>query len=213
MRGVFQATIVDENGSIIPSCNIEVLDEVSGASPQLYDAITAGSTLGNPFAADVNGFARLYVESGTYRVRAYLGAFERIWRHVIIGETTAGTIVGTLTGFASALAATLSYKRSGHLVTLSIAADTTGTSTTTAMTFVGIPEELQPSNDQFVSCVLYNNSGNVAGYAFIDADSDTIVFSLASPTVVTNKVYPSDVFTGSGAKGLRTGIFSLTYSL
>jgi hypothetical protein len=85
MRGVFQANIVDDSGDIVPDCNIEVRFEESGELVQIYDAFEAGDMLGNPFTAGEDGFQRFYVDSGIYRVRAYTGSFERIWRHVIIG--------------------------------------------------------------------------------------------------------------------------------
>lgn len=85
MRGVFQATIVDSAGSVVPNCNIEARSESSGALVQVYDAIEEGNALGNPFTADEDGFKRFYLESGLYRIRAYFGGFERTWRHVLIG--------------------------------------------------------------------------------------------------------------------------------
>jgi hypothetical protein len=85
MRGVFQATIVDDEGSVVPVCNIEVRSEETGDLVQIYDAFEAGNLLGNPLQTDAEGFVRLYAEGDIYRVRAYLGGFERIWRHVIFG--------------------------------------------------------------------------------------------------------------------------------
>lgn len=85
MRGVFQATIQDSLGNVVPECNVEVRSEETGELVQLFDDIDDGNMLGNPIQADADGFTRFYVESGLYRIRVYLGGFERVWRHVVIG--------------------------------------------------------------------------------------------------------------------------------
>lgn len=113
MRGVFQATIVNDEGSVVPDCNIEVRSEETGDLVQIYDAFEAGNLLGNPLQTDGDGFIRLYAESEIYRVRAYLGGFERVWRHVVLGigpvaaeaDDAVATAIADLTASVNALIA------------------------------------------------------------------------------------------------------------
>src|SRR5690606_9907930 len=157
MRGVFQATIVDETGDIIPECNIEVRDEETGELAQAYDAFEDGEMLGAPFTADVNGFTRFYVESGLYRVRAYLGEFERERRHVLMGagplaaegqepietEIEASSYTGALTGLTSSVNTTVQVRKAGDMVCISWSS-ATGTSNSNALSVTGMPVAFRP---------------------------------------------------------------------
>lgn len=87
-RGVFQATITDSLGSVLPGCQIEVRDEDSGSLVQLYDAFDGGNILGNPMQADSQGFVRFYTDPALYRIVATSGSFSRTWRHVQVGVGT-----------------------------------------------------------------------------------------------------------------------------
>lgn len=82
----WQATIVNEAGNIIPLAFVEVRQEIAGAPlALLYSDRPGTSAIGNPFQADAEGFAAFHVAGGAYKIRAYSGAFERIWRYVGIG--------------------------------------------------------------------------------------------------------------------------------
>jgi hypothetical protein len=147
MRGVFQATIVDDAGNVVPECIIEVRDETSGDLVQLYDAFDAGSLLGNPVDADSDGFIRFYAESALYRIDATSGAFSRTWRHVVLG-TGSYSAYGTYTPAATAVANCSGlvpvqhrYQRAGTIVTVSgsvALSATSGSSVSTSFT-VALP--------------------------------------------------------------------------
>lgn len=93
----WQRSIVDEQGNVVPNCNIEVRREIAGAPlATLYSTRDgSGSPLGNPLTADAEGFVAFHVAGGPYKIRAYLGAFAIEWRWVGIG-TNAETDFGTL---------------------------------------------------------------------------------------------------------------------
>lgn len=65
----WQATIVNESGDVIPSASIEVVDESTGLTATIY-ANAGGGSLGNPFSAGTNGFARFYADAGSYTITA-----------------------------------------------------------------------------------------------------------------------------------------------
>jgi hypothetical protein len=78
---VWQASITDEAGNIIPGASVSVHTESTGAVSALY-ADRAGSTpLANPFLADDVGFARFYVRAGAYRIEVTSGDYSATWRY------------------------------------------------------------------------------------------------------------------------------------
>ncbi len=82
----WQATIVDAAGNIVPLASVEVRREVAGAAlASLFSDRDGLSAIGNPFSADAEGFVAFHVAGGSYKVRAYVSGFERIWRYVGIG--------------------------------------------------------------------------------------------------------------------------------
>jgi hypothetical protein len=93
---VWQRTIVDENGSIVPGATITVRNQSAGLPLASLKSDRDGLVnLGNPFTADSDGFAQFFVAGGAYRITATLGAFSRQWDYVAIGtaaETDAGTL-------------------------------------------------------------------------------------------------------------------------
>ncbi len=80
----WQASITDAAGNVVPGAMVEVRRE-GGSLVQLYSDRAGTIAKGNPFAADSDGFAFFHAPGGAYRVRAYAGAFERIWRYVAVG--------------------------------------------------------------------------------------------------------------------------------
>lgn len=91
----WQRTIVDDEGNIVEDANIEVRLEVPGAPlASLYSDRNGTLNIGNPFLVASEAFAAFHVIGGAYKIRAYNGTFERIWRYVAIGtsaEQDAGT--------------------------------------------------------------------------------------------------------------------------
>lgn len=80
----WQATITDAAGNVVPGAMVEIRVE-GGGLVQVYSDRAGTAALGNPFAADSSGFAFFHAPGGSYRVRAYSGEFERVWRYVAVG--------------------------------------------------------------------------------------------------------------------------------
>lgn len=81
--GVWQATITNAAGDVVPSAQLEVTIEATAALAALWSDIGATIPVANPVTADVNGFVRVYLaDATTYKFRAFATGFERIWRDV-----------------------------------------------------------------------------------------------------------------------------------
>src|SRR5690554_1281733 len=77
---VWQRTIVDEEGNVIPGAEVEVRREEDGSLATLY-ADRAGETpLANPLAADMSGFVRFFAQGDTYTITAVGAGSTRTWR-------------------------------------------------------------------------------------------------------------------------------------
>ena len=82
----WQATIVDDQGNVLPSASVTVRREVAGSPlATIYSDRDGTTSPGNPFTADTDGFAAFHVPGGAYRIDATSGAFSRTWRYVGIG--------------------------------------------------------------------------------------------------------------------------------
>lgn len=99
----YQFTVTDAAGNVVPNANVEVRREISGQPlAPLYSDRDGLVALGNPFAADADGFAYFHVTGGSYQIRVYTGAsgaptFEApLWRYVGIGLNAEGDGVGIL---------------------------------------------------------------------------------------------------------------------
>lgn len=69
-REVWQATITDTSGNIVPDAQITVYEQDGITLATIYGSLTGG-TKANPFIAGTDGVARFYAESGRYVVRAF----------------------------------------------------------------------------------------------------------------------------------------------
>lgn len=77
---VWQRTIVDEEGNIVPGAEVEVRREEDGSLATLY-ADRAGETpLANPLAADMSGFVRFFAQGDAYTITAVGAGSTRTWR-------------------------------------------------------------------------------------------------------------------------------------
>lgn len=111
MLARWQATITDESGNIVPGASVEVRREIPGAPlASLYSDRDGTILIGNPVAADDEGFISFHVIGGSYKIRAYLGAFERIWRYVGIG-TNSEQDFGTVFSSKGAWSAVVTYAK------------------------------------------------------------------------------------------------------
>ena len=90
---VFQATIVNDSGDIIPSAVITVLDEITGLGLTVYSNRAGTVPLGTNgvFTAGTDGFAQFFAPAGNYRVKAEQAAsgFEKTWDFVPLVGTAA----------------------------------------------------------------------------------------------------------------------------
>lgn len=81
---VWQRTIVDEEGDVLPLASVSVTDVISGALATLYsnEGVTG---IGNPITADSHGFVQFYVKAGLYNIVATLGLNSRTWSKEAVG--------------------------------------------------------------------------------------------------------------------------------
>ena len=97
-NSIWQATVQNATGDIIPGAEMTVVDENTGLPATIFSSI-GGAALTNPFFADSEGFAQFYAASGTYRVTASdTGTGQSItWRYIRFGDA-ASRDVGTASG-------------------------------------------------------------------------------------------------------------------
>ncbi len=82
----WQSSITDDEGNVLPGATVEVRREISGAPlVPLYSDREGAVSIGNPFAADSEGFAAFHVVGGAYKITVTSGAFSRVHRYVGIG--------------------------------------------------------------------------------------------------------------------------------
>jgi hypothetical protein len=86
---VWQRTVVDEAGNVMPLASVEVRDQVTSSLVQLYSNYALSSTIGNPITADADGFVRFYTAAGRYRIVATSGAQSRTWEDEVLGLDSA----------------------------------------------------------------------------------------------------------------------------
>lgn len=93
---VWQATIVNEFGEIIPSPTMTIIDEATGLGLTVYSDVNGATPLGTDgvFTGGTDGFAQFFAPTGRYSIKAEnLGAgFERTFRFVAL--TAVGTGAG-----------------------------------------------------------------------------------------------------------------------
>lgn len=96
---VFQMTVTDEAGNIIPAASVEVRTHTTGQPlASLFEDREGTTPAGNPIEADTDGFVRFYVRGGAYQIIASKDDFSRQWNHVAIG-TAAEFDVDAFSGF------------------------------------------------------------------------------------------------------------------
>lgn len=82
---VWQRSVVNEAGNVMPLASVEVRDQVTSNLVQLYSDYDGASPIGNPTAADADGFVRFYADTGRYRITATSGAVSRVWEDEVLG--------------------------------------------------------------------------------------------------------------------------------
>lgn len=74
---VHQFTITDAAGNIVPGASVRVTDAETGSLATLKPNRDGSGSLGNPFSADTEGFAKFYVAQGRYNVRVTFAGNQR----------------------------------------------------------------------------------------------------------------------------------------
>lgn len=83
---VWQRTIVDETGLVVPGAEIEVRHAEGGALAQLYQDREGTQPLSNPVTADMSGFVRFFIKGGAYDITATGSGASRTWRFDATGR-------------------------------------------------------------------------------------------------------------------------------
>lgn len=98
---IFQRTVTDEAGNVIPNATVEVRLESTGLLATIYDdrAGDPGDTITNPLTTGVDGFAQFYAAGGDYRIKATdpVSGDVREWRYVPIWSPDSDSVT-TSTG-------------------------------------------------------------------------------------------------------------------
>jgi hypothetical protein len=110
-----------------------------------------------------------------------------------------GSFTGTWTGMNATVTNTITWQKTGNIVTLSIPAQT-GTSNATTFTITGMPAEIRPGAARDCACLAVNVGQNNAAYASI-ASGGTITFYAAYVSGTTVQYAVVGNFTNSGTKG------------
>ena len=90
---IFQRTVVNDNGDVIPSAQVEVRLESSGALATVYSDRDGVTPLSNPFFADGNGLARFYANPDEYKITASGNGQAIEWRYVVVIDTNDISVV------------------------------------------------------------------------------------------------------------------------
>tara|TARA_R110002110_G_scaffold415850_1_gene657967 strand:+ start:14113 stop:14742 length:630 start_codon:yes stop_codon:yes gene_type:complete len=97
---VWQATIVNEFGEIIPSPTMTIINEATGLGLTVYSDVNGTTALGTNgvFTGGADGFAQFFAPAGRYSIKAEnLGlGFERTFRFVaMVGDSAFYPALGT----------------------------------------------------------------------------------------------------------------------
>ena len=123
----WQRSIVNENGDVIPSATVQVIDDATGLNATIFSD-SSGTSLSNPFTTTVNGFAQFYANAGTYRIVASDSGtgFSETWQDQRLGDAqardvgtasnqlpTSGVLSTAVTGTAAFSSDTYTFSPSG----------------------------------------------------------------------------------------------------
>lgn len=117
-----------------------------------------------------------------------------------------GAFTGSLTGFASPLAPSMSWAKVGNIVVLLALVGAIGTSNSTSMSLTGLPSAITPVISRAVSCASITVEDNgIVGGATYDCN-------VTSSGIFFYKNANSTGFTATGTKGIIGG-WQVVYSL
>lgn len=107
----YQFTAQDEAGNVVAGAKVEIRSEADNSLATLYGARDgSGAAPGNPATTDSDGFVRVYLNTGRYKVRIYTGSSaaptsEQILRDVEIGVVSSIAEPTVVTGASATIAA------------------------------------------------------------------------------------------------------------
>jgi hypothetical protein len=91
-KGVWQGSITDAAGNVIPGASVRFEDADTLALASTWSDRAGASPTGNPVVDDDgDGFVRVYLTKGRYRVTATSPGQQRIWEQVVVWDDTAST--------------------------------------------------------------------------------------------------------------------------
>jgi hypothetical protein len=105
---IFQRTIVNDAGDVIPGASVEVRRESDNALVQLFSDRDGTVLLSNPTTADSDGFVQFFAASSNYKITATGSGGSVVWRYVDIGSADLRSELAAPTG-----AAEIGYQPSG----------------------------------------------------------------------------------------------------
>jgi hypothetical protein len=100
MLPIFQRTVTNSSGDVLPGASVEVRRESDNALVQLYADRAGTVLLPNPTTADSDGFVQFFAASSNYKITATSGAGTVVWRYVDIGSADVRTDLSAPTGAA-----------------------------------------------------------------------------------------------------------------
>ena len=127
-------------------------------------------------------------------------------------QQTSGSFTGTITGCTTSPTGTINWVKSGHMVSLYVTSNISGTSNSTTLTLTGLPSALRPTHttECYVPPYMYDAGQiNQAGYALVSS-AGVITFVRLFDFSTTGAFGLG--FTASGLKGLIGGL-TITYAL
>jgi hypothetical protein len=100
MLPIFQRTVTNSSGDVLPGASVEVRRESDNALVQLYADRAGTVLLPNPTTADSDGFVQFFAASSNYKITATSGAGTVVWRYVDIGSADVRSDLSVSTGAA-----------------------------------------------------------------------------------------------------------------
>jgi hypothetical protein len=94
---IFQRTVADAQGNIVPNALIEVRRESDNGIALIYADRAGVDPLGNPFLTGSDGFAQFFASPGEYRITATFAGQQIEWRFVVFSGVEDGSEFVNLT--------------------------------------------------------------------------------------------------------------------
>ena len=80
MLPIFQRTVTNSSGDVLPGASVEVRRESDNVLVQLYADRAGTVLLPNPTTADGDGFVQFFAASSNYKITATSGSGTVVWR-------------------------------------------------------------------------------------------------------------------------------------